>query len=68
MKGFFLDFVETSQLKTRAFYLGLIDLPADAQQTIKISLETIYRKFEVGTQTLYVIVAGMVKHTVISLT
>ena len=60
IKAFFSDCVETVQLKTRAFYLGVIDLPADSQQPIRVwvCLEMIYRKFEVGTQTSYVVVVG----------
>ena len=60
IKAFFSDFVETSQLKTRAFYLGAIDLPAGTQQTIKVSLEMIYRSLMLAHKHHMLSLQGMV--------
>ena len=56
IKAFFQDCIEPIQLRTRAFYLGVLDMPADSQQSVKVCLELIHTKFEVGTQTSFVVV------------
>lgn len=68
IKAFFPDFLSPVQRGTRAHYLGVLDIPADSVETIKACLEMIHAKFEVGSATSHVIVAGDGKHTVTWLT